>query len=72
MKLYAKVEERKITAVFGSPQDPDVWGDLEEIDSEDERYVVFVGVHERKEENPLEKIKEFLANNPDVAGLIKA
>jgi hypothetical protein len=72
MTIYAKLEGEKVVAVFGAQQDPEVWGELIEIATDDPRYLDFVRpVPPLQEVDPVDKLKAFLADNPDVVGILK-
>lgn len=42
--MYAQLseDEKRVISVFGSPQDPEVYSNLVEIEEDDPRYVDFI------------------------------
>lgn len=72
MKIYVRVENNKVISAFGSPQDPEIWGELIEVEDDDPRYISFITPPtEPVLTDPLDKLKAFLAANPDVSAAIK-
>lgn len=66
------LEKSKIIATFCGPQDPVVYPFLGEVAEDDPLYIAFTAPPaEDVIADPLEKLKEFLMSNPDVAAILK-
>lgn len=64
-------KKNSIFGVFAGPQNPQVYENLGEIEEDDPRYLAFMNPPEAEVFDPLEKLKAFLAANPDVAAILK-
>jgi hypothetical protein len=63
--------EAEVLAVFGCLQDPLEYPNQQEISADDPRYVKFIRpISPDPVTDPLEKLKAFLAANPDVAAIL--
>lgn len=72
MKIYVTLKSKKVvTPIFGSPQDPEIWPGLVEMEDDDPSYLKFLEPVEVEVVDPVDKLKKFLAENPDVAKIIE-
>jgi hypothetical protein len=67
---FADSAQGAIQSVFGCPQDPDVYPNQGEVEDDDPRYLLFINPPVMVEADPVEKLKAFLAANPDVAAIL--
>ncbi|WP_236189302.1 hypothetical protein [Pseudomonas pharyngis] len=68
---FSDSEEAVVLSVFGCPQDPSEYPNQQEISVEDPRYLKFISPPiTEPATDPLEKLKAFLAANPDVAAIL--
>lgn len=67
---YSDESKSKIVSEFAGPQDPDVYSNLGEVEDDDPLYLEFTKPFVAEVTDPTEKLKQFLAANPDVVKLI--
>lgn len=64
-------DKQRVVSVLPGPQDPHHYPNQSEIDDFDVRYLKFISPPLADELlDPLEKLKQFLRDNPDVAEII--
>ena len=65
--------QTSVMAVLGCPQDPEAWPNQGVLEETDERYLSFLVPPEVPAPivDPLEKLKVFLKDNPDVAAILQ-
>jgi len=69
---FADDSQQVILGVFIDPQNADEYPNQGEVDDRDPRYLVFINPSPEPEAaNPLQKLKTFLADNPDVTAILE-
>lgn len=69
---FSDESNKKIVSVFDSPQSAESFPNQGVVDDEDARYIEFVNPPKPEAlTNPVEKLKAFLDDNPDVADILK-
>jgi hypothetical protein len=69
---FADESEQIVVSVFAEPQNPDDHPHQGEVSDDDPRYLEFITLKfDTVITNPVEKLKAFLAVNPDVAEILK-
>lgn len=69
---FADSSESSVASVFANPQDPGEYPNQGEVVEDDPRYLEFMTPKvEPVVTDPVEKLKAFLAENPDVAEILK-
>lgn len=69
---FSDESQTNIISAFGCTQDPDIFPNQGEIEEDDARYLAFLSPSAPEIViDPLEKLKAFLADNPDVAAILK-
>lgn len=72
VQFDSSVEPKKIIAVFCGPQNSGVYPFLGEVEESDPLYVAFITPAAPEVIiDPLEKLKAFLLENPDVSAILK-
>lgn len=72
MTQYIQIDGGKAIALFSCMQDPEHVPGVIEVEDDDPRYIAFVTpVEAAPITDPVEKLKAFLADNPDVAAILK-
>ncbi len=68
---FSDSSEAEVVSVFLNPQDKTIYPNQGEIDEDDERYIKFIAAPvEEPPVDPVEKLKKFLSENPDVAAIL--
>lgn len=67
---FSDSTEDVIVALFGCAQDPTVYPNQGELAEDDPRYLTFINPPTPPVVDPVDKLKEFLAANPDVAAIL--
>ena len=69
---FSDESQARVSSVFGCGQDPDTFPNQGEIDDDDARYTAFLlpPIPEIPID-PLDKLKAFLTDNPDVAAILE-
>lgn len=73
MKVFVQFTDgnkKTIQSTFGNAQDPDVYQNQGEVAESDPRYLAFINPPAPAEVDPVDKLKAFLAANPDVAAIL--
>lgn len=74
MSVYVQFsgpDETEVAAAFQSPQDPDVWPNMAEVEDDDPRLAAYLNPPQPEPiTDPLEKLRAFLLSNPDVAAVL--
>ncbi|WP_236237714.1 hypothetical protein [Pseudomonas faucium] len=69
---FSDSTQSEIVSVFAEPQDNEVFPFQGEVEDSDERYCVFLNPPAMSDErSPVDKLKDFLEANPDVANILK-
>jgi len=72
MSQFVQIIDGKVTALFSCLQDPEVWPGVVEVEDDDPRYAAFMTPAVIVPiTDPVEKLKAFLVDNPDVAAILK-
>jgi len=69
---FSDSSETTVVAVFGCPQDPEIQSNQGAVGEDDPRYIAFIAPPVVEVVTaPLDKLKAFLTDNPDVAAILK-
>lgn len=69
---FADASEKTVVSVFAGPQDPEDYPNQGEVADDDPRYLEYLTpIADPVITDPIEKLKAFLADNPDVAEILK-
>ncbi|VVO42189.1 hypothetical protein PS712_05983 [Pseudomonas fluorescens] len=72
IKYVQFVDESRtqIQGEFGNSQDREVYPNQGEVEDDDPRYLEFINPPAPPSPDPIDKLREFLAANPDVAAIL--
>ncbi|SDI54947.1 hypothetical protein [Pseudomonas abietaniphila] len=68
---FTDEKQTSIKSYFAADQDPDVWPGIVEIDDDDPRLLLLLNPPAPVDIDPMDKLKTFLSENPDVAEMLK-
>jgi hypothetical protein len=69
---FSDTSQKLVISVFGNPQpDTDAYPNQGSVEDVDPRYLAFITPPAEPVVDPVDKLKEFLAANPDVAAILK-
>jgi hypothetical protein len=72
MSVFIQIVDGVAVSAFPGPQDPKVWPNVVEVEDDDPRHLEFIKPSAFEPiTDPVEKLRAFLASNPDVAEILK-
>jgi hypothetical protein len=70
--MFVQLDGDRVLTAFPCAQDGKEWPGMVEIEDDDPRYLEFIAPREPELiTNPVEKLKAFLIENPDVAAILQ-